>query len=81
MNTQERTIEVARDGTVFVETTTYLAAGNPTIERRSFTPGSDVSSQPELVQQACQVAWTEAVVAEFERRRNEALNAPLHTLL
>ncbi len=81
MNTQKRTIEVALDKTVFVETTTYHDSGDSATERRSFTPGSDVSLQPAEVQQACQVAWTDAVVAEFERKRSAALSAPLHTLL
>ena len=77
MTTQSRTFEIALDGTVFVETTTYPIIGGqestPETMRRSFTPGSDVSEQPEEVQRVCRTAWTEAVVSEFERKRAEVM--------
>lgn len=76
MTNQRQIIEIALDGTVFLETVTTEVingqASSPTTERRSFAPGSDVSGQPMLVQQACQTAWTDEVLAAFARRRDAA---------
>lgn len=76
MTNKKQTLEIALDGTVFVETETVEVingqASSPVIERRSFTPGSNVSDQTELVQQTCQAAWTESIVSEFQEKLQAA---------
>lgn len=69
--------EIALDGTVFVETETQEEVNGqlsmPTIERRSFSPGSDVSGQDNEVRAVCATAWTDQVVAEFNAKREQRL--------
>jgi hypothetical protein len=78
MTHKRQTLEIAIDGTVFVETESIDVINgqpsSPSIERRSFTPGSDVSDQTDLVQQACKTAWTDSIVSEFKRKLQAANN-------
>lgn len=62
-------ITVTENGIVLVrETTTIKEDGvelSKKYHRSSFTPGQDVSSQPDNVKAICAAAWTPAVVAEW----------------
>jgi hypothetical protein len=78
MTHKRQTLEISIDGTVFVETESIEVINgqpsSPTVERRSFTPGSDVSDQTDLVKQACQTAWTDSIVSEFNSKLQAANN-------
>lgn len=68
---QETKLEIAGNGTVFVETITKILRDGvevaSTTARSSHEPGSDVSSLPQNVQDICAATWTPEVVAAFEQ--------------
>ena len=63
-------ITVTENGTVLVrETTKIMEDGNEISKqyhRTSFPPDSDVSAQPQNVQDICNVAWTPAVISAYK---------------
>jgi len=66
-------ITVIEDGTVLVrEVTRIMEDGNElskTYHRLSFAPSSDISAQPQNVQDICNVAWTEEVIAAYQAQQ------------
>tara|TARA_R110000822_G_scaffold295935_1_gene418254 strand:- start:898 stop:1149 length:252 start_codon:yes stop_codon:yes gene_type:complete len=63
-------ITVTEDGTVLVrEVTRIMEDGNEISKqyhRSSFVPASDVSAQPQNVQDICNVAWTTEIVNAYQ---------------
>jgi hypothetical protein len=63
-------ITVTENGIVLVrETTRIMEDGNElnkTYHRLSFAPASDVSAQPQNVQDICNVAWTQEVISAYQ---------------
>jgi hypothetical protein len=62
-------ITVTENGTVLVrEVTRIMENGNELSKqyhRSSFTPSSDVSAQPQNVQDICNAAWTTEIVSAY----------------
>jgi len=62
-------ITVTENGTVLVrEVTRIMEDGNELSKqyhRLSFVPASDVSAQPQNVQDICNVAWTTEIVSAY----------------
>jgi hypothetical protein len=69
-------LEIAADGTVFVDTETDILRDGVKIasevNRTGYHPGADVSSLPENIQAVCAAAWTPEVLAAWEQRINQA---------
>jgi hypothetical protein len=63
--TTTRTFEISQNGTVFVITDTIDEEGHVSRSRGSFTPGSDVSGQPQEVIDLCAATWTQAVIDAY----------------
>jgi len=63
-------ITVTENGTVLVRETTRIMEDGKEISkqyhRSSFAPESDVSGQPQNVQDICNVAWTEEVISAYQ---------------
>ena len=63
-------ITVTEKGIVFVrEVTKIMEDGNEISKqyhRSSFSPSSDVSAQPQNVQDICNVAWTPEIVSAYQ---------------
>jgi len=63
-------ITVTENGTVLVrEVTRIMEDGNELSKqyhRSSFAPSSDVSAQPQNVQDICNVAWTTEIVSAYQ---------------
>jgi len=63
-------ITVTENGIVLVrETTKIMEDGNElskTYHRLSFVPASDVSAQPQNVQDICNVVWTQEVISAYQ---------------
>ena len=63
-------ITVTENGTVLVrELTRIMENGNELSKqynRTSFAPASDVSAQPQNVQDICNVAWTTEIVSAYQ---------------
>jgi hypothetical protein len=63
-------IEVTENGIVQVrEATRIMKDGEQvaqTYHRWSFTPGQDVSDQPDNVKAICQAAWTPEIIAAYQ---------------
>lgn len=63
-------ITVTEDGTVLVrEVTKIMEDGNEISKqyhRTSFTPASDVSGQPQNVQDICNIAWTQEIITAYQ---------------
>jgi hypothetical protein len=63
-------ITVTENGIVLVrETTRIMEDGNEISKqyhRTSFAPESDVSGQPQNVQDICNIAWTEEVISAYQ---------------
>ena len=63
-------ITVTENGTVLVrEVTRIMEDGNELSKqyhRSSFVPSSDVSAQPQNVQDICNVAWTTEIVSAYQ---------------
>jgi len=72
---QDIKLEIAANGTVFVETSTRILRDGKeiasTLDRTSYEPGANVSNLPQNVQDICAATWTPAVIAAFEQKRNE----------
>jgi hypothetical protein len=66
-------ITVTENGTVLVrETTKIMEDGNEISKqyhRTSFAPSSDVSAQPQNVQDICNVAWTTEIVSAYQAQQ------------
>ena len=66
-------ITVTENGIVFVrEATRIMEDGNElskTYHRTSFAPESDVSGQPQNVQDHCKLAWTPEVIAAYQAKQ------------
>ena len=66
-------ITVVENGTVLVrEATRIIEDGNElskTYHRNSFAPESDVSGQPQNVQDHCKLAWTPEVIAAYQAQQ------------
>lgn len=68
-------VEVVADGVIFItEHTIFETTDTPPQEvsrafkRTTKIPGSDVSDQPQLVQDIAGVVWTPAVIAAYEAK-------------
>jgi hypothetical protein len=63
-------ITITENGTVFVrEVTRIMEDGNEISKqyhRTSFAPASDVSAQPQNVQDICNISWTPEVIAAYK---------------
>ena len=66
-------ITITENGTVLVrEATRIMEDGvelSKTYHRNSFAPESDVSGQPQNVQDHCNVAWTPEVIAAYKAQQ------------
>ena len=66
-------ITVTENGTVLVrETTKIMEDGNEISKqyhRTSFAPASDVSAQPQNVQDICKAAWTPSVISAYQAQQ------------
>jgi hypothetical protein len=74
--TKETTVDqitVTENGTVLVrEVTRIMEDGNELSKqyhRSSFAPASDVSTQPQNVQDICNVAWTTEIVSAYQAQQ------------
>jgi hypothetical protein len=63
-------ITVTENGTVLVRKVTRIMEDGNEISkqyhRTSFAPESDVSGQPQNVQDICNIAWTEEVISAYQ---------------
>jgi hypothetical protein len=63
-------ITVTENGTVLVREVTRIMEDGKEISkqyhRTSFAPESDVSGQPQNVQDICNIAWTEEVISAYQ---------------
>ena len=63
-------ITVVEDGTVWVREATKIIENGIELSkqyhRTSFSPDSDVSTQPQNIQDICKIAWTPEVVATYK---------------
>ena len=70
-------ITVTENGIVLVrEVTRIMEDGNEISKqyhRSSFVPASDVSAQPQNVQDICNVAWTTEIVNAYQAQQTERL--------
>ena len=68
-------ITVTENGTVLVrEVTRIMENGNELSKqyhRTSFAPASDVSAQPQNVQDICNVAWTTEIVSAYQSQQTQ----------
>jgi hypothetical protein len=69
-NTIVDKIEIVENGTVQVREATYIYRDGEEISktyfRMAFVPGSDVSAQPQNIQDICNIAWTPEVIAAYK---------------
>ena len=72
-------ITVTENGIVLVrEATRIMEDGNEISKqyhRSSFAPTSDVSTQPQNVQDICNVAWTQEVISAYQAEQTAKLTA------
>ena len=70
-------ITVTENGIVLVrEVTRIMEDGNEIskqYQRTSFVPASDVSAQPQNVQDICNVAWTPSVISAYQAQIAQSL--------
>jgi hypothetical protein len=68
-------ITVTENGTVLVrEVTRIMEDGNELSKqyhRSSFAPSSDVSAQPQNVQDICNVVWTQEIITAYQAQQEE----------
>jgi len=68
-------ITVTENGTVLVrEVTRIMENGNELSKqyhRSSFAPSSDVSAQPQNVQDICNVVWTQEIITAYQAQQEE----------
>ena len=66
-------ITVTEDGTVLVREVTRIMEDGKEISkqyhRTSFVPSSNVSAQPQNVQDICNVAWTTEIVSAYQAQQ------------
>jgi hypothetical protein len=72
-------ITVTENGIVLVrEVTRIMEDGNEISKqyhRSSFVPASDVSAQPQNVQDICNIVWTPTVISAYQAQQAQSLNA------
>jgi hypothetical protein len=70
-------ITVTENGTVLVREVTRIMEDGKELSkqyhRTSFTPASDVSGQPQNVQDICNVAWTAAIISAYQAQQTERI--------
>ena len=68
-------ITVTEDGTVLIrEVTRIMENGNEISKqyhRTAFPPSSDVSAQPQNVQDICNVVWTTEIISAYQAQLEE----------
>ena len=68
-------ITVTENGIVLVrEVTRIMEDGkelSKTYHRASFAPESDVSAQPQNVQDICNIVWTQEVISAYQAQQTE----------
>ena len=68
-------ITVTENGIVLVREVTRIMEDGKEISkqyhRSSFVPASDVSAQPQNVQDICNVAWTPSVITAYQAQQTE----------
>ena len=66
-------ITVTENGIVLVRETTKIMEDGKEISkqyhRTSFAPASDVSAQPQNVQDICNVAWTPTIISAYQAQQ------------
>ncbi len=66
-------ITITENGTILIrQTTRIMEDGNELSKqyhRSSFVPSSDVSAQPQNVQDICNVAWTTEIVSAYQAQQ------------
>jgi len=66
-------ITVTENGIVLVRETTKIMEDGKEISkqyhRTSFAPASDVSAQPQNVQDICNIAWTPEVISAYQAQQ------------
>ena len=66
-------ITVTENGTVLVREVTRIMEDDKELSkqyhRTSFVPASDVSAQPQNVQDICNIAWTPEVIAAYQAQQ------------
>ena len=66
-------ITVTENGTVLVREVTRIMEDDKELSkqyhRTSFAPASDVSAQPQNVQDICNIAWTPEVIAAYQAQQ------------
>jgi len=66
-------ITVTENGIVLVRETTRIMEDGKELSkqyhRTSFVPASDVSAQPQNVQDICNIAWTPEVIAAYQAQQ------------
>ena len=66
-------ITVTENGTVLVREVTRIMEDGKELSkqyhRSSFVPASDVSAQPQNVQDICNVAWTPSVISAYQAQQ------------
>jgi hypothetical protein len=68
-------ITITENGTVLVREVTRIMEDGAEISkqyhRNSFSPASDVSEQPQNVQDICAVAWTPEIVSAYQAQQED----------
>jgi hypothetical protein len=68
-------ITVTENGIVLVREVTRIMEDGKELSkqyhRTSFTPASDVSAQPQNVQNICNVAWTPEVISAYQAQQTQ----------
>ena len=70
-------ITVTENGIVLVRETTRIMEDGKELSkqyhRTSFAPSSDVSAQPQNVQDICNVAWTTEIISAYQAQQTERI--------
>jgi hypothetical protein len=76
IETQSVKVEIAENGTVFVDTITKIMRDGIEVasesNRTGYHPGANVDALPENVQAICRAAWTPEVIASFQKTQAAA---------
>jgi predicted ThiF/HesA family dinucleotide-utilizing enzyme len=66
-------ITVTENGIVLVREVTRIMENGSELSkqyhRTSFAPSSDVSAQPQNVQDICNIAWTQAIISAYQAQQ------------
>ena len=69
-------ITVTENGTILVREVTRIMEDGAEISkqyhRTSFSPISDISSQPDNVRAICNTAWTPEIIAAYQEQQSKA---------